>query len=472
MNNNALFGFMIQSSICKKYKIFPENERAINSFKSNYEESLRTYTDEIVNDVFSNLTFEPIKCTTFDVDSKGNEIPYNFILSDNSTLSIRTNVNGDKIAPRSVGQAGFEKLNYYFSDIYNKEIKTQDDIKHLIIEHIDEVLPIFIEKLFDADYILWIFQDKNDNSKFSYQLLKGDYLVDIDYNKENFTFTRNFDDWKESTTLKYKGISIAEIQVHKKRSFKFRFIMNKLMIMIKNVNHNNETFGITAEKTICDIYKLKYPNSFLNRYSPNLQSQLEDVAREAFSEIPKPIKYCGSESGERGGNSKSSYDFILKGDETLSLKTNIGKMVCPPEIGQPGSSTCYFYFSDLTKETKIDSVIFKTMVFEYIEKMIPRYLKHLFDSDYLLRIYEDKEKSKDNLPHFKYQIIEKNYGINSIWQKSKFTFSKKTIEEWNESNTVYYDGITLGEFQIHTNRNCFKFRFNFKNLVFIIDNVL
>lgn len=471
MNNNALFGFMMQSSICKKYKIYPTNERAINSFKSNYEDSLRTYTDKIVNDVFSNLIIEPIKCTTFDIDSNGNEIPYNFVLSDNSTLSIRTNVNGDKIAPRSVGQAGFDKLNFYFSDIYKKEIKTQDDIKHLIIEHIDEVLPIFIEKLFDADYILWIFQDKNDDSKFSHLLLKGDYLVDIDYKKENFSFTRNFNERKESTTLKYKGISIAEIQVHKKRSFKFRFIMNKLMAMIKIANHNNETLGITAEKTICDIYKLEYPVSFLERYSPDLQLKLEDVIRDAFSEIPKPIKYCGNESGKRGGNSKSSYDFILRENETLSLKTNVGKMVCPPEIGQPSSSTCYFYFEDLTKETKIDSVIFKIMVFEHIEKMIPRYLKHLFDSDYLLRIYEKKDTSKEEFSHFDYQVIEKNYGINYIWSKSKFSFSKKTIDEWKESNTVYYDGITLGEFQIHSNRNCFKFRFHFENLVNIINKL-
>ena len=112
--------------------------------------------------------------------------------------------------------------------------------------------------------------------------------------------------------------------------------------------------------------------------------------------------------------------------------------------------------------------IFKKMVFKNIDIMIPRYLKHLFDSDYLLRIYEDKEAVIKAKSPFKFEIIEKNFGINFNWIKSKFSFSKETIEEWNESNTVYYNGISLGEFQVHNNRNCFKFRFNFNNLLKII----
>lgn len=55
------------------------------------------------------------------------------------------------------------------------------------------------------------------------------------------------------------------------------------------------------------------------------------------------------------------------------------------------------------------------------------------------------------------------------WKKENFSFTKKTIEEWNESNTVKYNGISIGEFQVHTNRNCFKFRFNLKNLLGILN---
>lgn len=108
------------------------------------------------------------------------------------------------------------------------------------------------------------------------------------------------------------------------------------------------------------------------------------------------------------------------------------------------------------------------MVLENVEKMIPRYLQHLFDSDYLLRIYEDKDALLKGLSPFQFEIFEKNLGKDFNWIKSKFSFSKINIEEWNESNTVYYDGISLGEFQVHNNRNCFKFRFNFRNLIKII----
>ena len=35
---------------------------------------------------------------------------------------------------------------------------------------------------------------------------------------------------------------------------------------------------------------------------------------------------------------------------------------------------------------------------------------------------------------------------------------------------VKYDGITIGEFQVHKNRNCFKFRFNMQNLLNLLKN--
>ena len=50
----------------------------------------------------------------------------------------------------------------------------------------------------------------------------------------------------------------------------------------------------------------------------------------------------------------------------------------------------------------------------------------------------------------------------------KFTFTKQTVDEWNESNTVKYNGMSVGEFQVHKNRNCYKFRFNMPNLLRLI----
>lgn len=464
-DNNAQTGFTLQKLICDKYNIIPNSSQAISQFNASYDISLKEELDSLIDDIFTSLNMVPVECTTFDKDAHNKDVPYNFVLSDNSTLSIRTNIKGSKVAPRIVGQAGFEKLNIYFRDIYGSDINTKEDIKKLMYDKIDKCLPIFFEHLFDADYILWIYIE---NDKFNYHLIKGDSGVDIDYNRSKFTFTRAIDEWAESNTLKYLKKSIAEIQVHKERTFKFRFIMKAILPYLVAKQNNTETLGITAEKTICDIFNLEYPKNFFKRYSVEMQYQLQDTIEAAFQQLPRPIKHSGSTTGARGGASKCSYDFVLSGNKTLSLKTNIGKMVCPPEVGQPNDKTAFLYFKDLIEEDHIDKNIFKKMVYENIDLLLPIYLEHMFDSDYLLRLYENKENFSITGIPYNYEIYPKEFGKNFVWDKSKFSFSKRSIEEWNESNTLYYDGITLGEFQVHNNRNCFKFRFQFKNLITIL----
>ena len=464
-DNNAKTGFTLQKIICEKYNIIPNSSWAINQFNASYDDNLKEDLNLIINEIFNSINNRPIECTTFDKDDKNKDVPYNFILSDNSTLSIRTNIKGSKVAPRVVGQAGFEKLNLYFGNIYKKEIKTQEDIKKLMYEDIDKCLPIFFEHLFDADYILWIYLE---NDMFKYHLIKGDSGVDIEYKRDNFSFTRSIGEWNESNTLKYLNKSIAEIQVHKERTFKFRFIMKAIMPYLIAKQNNTETLGITAEKTICDIFNLAYPKNFFKRYSVETQYQLEDTIRAAFANLPHPIEHSGSKQGSRGGASKCSYDFVLYGNKTLSLKTNIGKMVCPPEVGQPNDKTAYLYFGNLIEEDHIDKNIFKHMVFEKCDELLPIYIEHMFDSDYLLRLYENKNNILVTGMSYDYEIYPKDFGKSFIWDKNKISFSKKTLEEWNESNTLYYDGVSIGEFQVHNNRNCFKFRFNFKNLISIL----
>ena len=405
IENNARFGFTLQHVICNTYKIHPENREAVMQFLSAHDFSYESVAKTIAIKVFASLKAWPVKCTTFTKGIGGEDIPYNFILSDNSTLSIRTNMNGCKIAPRRVGQAGFEKLNQYFGEIYGKEIEDQNDIKHLITEKIEEVLPIFFDNLFDADYILWVYFE---DGQYKTHLIKGDLGVAIDYKKTNFSFTRNFYEWTESTTLKYKGESIAEIQVHKARSFKFRFIMKNVLPLLVQKEINTETLGITAEKAICDKFGLKYPQSFLTRYSSELQSAITPVINKAFKYLPIAIKHTGSEQGERGGESKCSYDFVLFGNKTLSLKTNTGKMVCPPEVGQPGAATCYLYFKHFISEKHINGPIFKRMVYQSIDKIFPIYIEHIFDSDYLLWIFKRNDS-------YSYKILEKNYAANIHW---------------------------------------------------------
>lgn len=473
MNNNAKLGFTFQALVCKKYDIIPATDRAINTFNSAYDSSLEKDIEFIIDEVFDFLKLYPTECTTFKKEENAKyDVPYNFILNDNSTLSIRTNFSSNMVAPRRIGQAGYKVLNDNFKDIYGKEIKDQEDIKKLFFYNIIDLLPIYIDHLIDADYFVWIYIEKGE---YKYRIITKEAGFNIDYKSENFQFTKNCEEWTESIYLRYidkkenKSVSIANIQVHSKRTFKFRFNMKNLVYFLYVKQKNNETLGITAEKTICDLFNLEYPRNFSKRYSVELQYQLEDVINYAFQQLPSPIKHCGSEVGIRGGASKSSYDFILRGNKTLSLKTNIGKLVCPPEVGQPSDKTCYFYFKDFVEEDHIDKNNFKQMVYNYIDKLMPIYLSHLFDSDYLLRIYENNKK--DVLltgQSYGYDIVEKDFGRDFKWEKELFSFSKRDITDWNVSNTVYYDKIQIGEYEVHNSRNCFKFRFYFDNLLEII----
>lgn len=466
MKNNASFGMSIQKYICDKYNL-DVNEYARAQFSSN-SESLHKDEIKVVNKIFKELGDIPIKCTTMEKSKNKGERdkPYNFVLKSGKTLSFKTNKKKSyKVCPNVIGQAGYKTLNYHFGHLINEYIETQNDIKNVIEREIHKLLPIFIDYLFIADITVWMYYDKDDNIKF--RIIKREEAPDLIFKRDDLYFTKEGNEWNESTTLKHKSlngkkdISLAEIQVHSNRTFKFRFIMSNIVELLKTIKHNTETLGITAEKAICDLFDLKRENHLNSRSSRDLQIEIMPAIRDAFKILPPAIEHSGSKPGERGAQSKSSYDFILEGNKTLSLKTNYGKKVCPPEVGQPSAKTFLHYFGDLMKE-EFSEEAFKILVLNNVNKMIPIYLNHLLDSDYLLWIY--KEKSG-----FKYKILNAVDTTNIDWRKEEFSFTRDTLETWNESTTVKYRGISLGEFQVHRSRNSYKFRFDMKNLLKVLE---
>lgn len=520
ITNNADLGMTLQKLICEKYCV--EIPRyAEEQFNSNYNPDYAARLLPVITNIFLELGMEPSKCLTFVLSPvKGERFyPHNFELMNGKTLSIRTNKNSDKIAPRVVGQCGIDTFNFHFGYIYDYDVEDKQQIKEIVFNKIHEMLPLFIDYMFMSDYTVWV--KENPNGKFEYIIINKNQMVDISLERENFTFTRNLDTWNESTTLKYKDKSLAEIQIHTNRTFKFRFIMTALMGLLKEqeetqemiqyssasilenlvqqqidfrqseteVSQNGaypedfketlkareykyfdipdridaparistETLGISAEASICYAFGIDVPENYDGRVFEDYVRKIYPVIKDAFNLLPRVTQTTGATPGERGKNSKCSYDFLLDGDKTLSLKTNTGNMVCPPEVGQPGSETCYLYFKDFIDGNAVTPESFKNMVYKYIDKIIPIYAEHLFDSDYLLWIF----KKKDD---FVFKIFEKDFASNRVWDKDKFSFTKPRLEEWNESNTVKYSGITIGEFQVHSKRNCYKFRFNLENL--------
>ena len=454
----------VQKIICDKYKIKPSN-KAIKQFESAYDELLAIDMEPIINKIFKILKDKPIECLTFkDNDaSPKHKQPFNFILNTKRTLNILTNKSSAtyKQAPQILGQPGYEVLNYYFSGFFESEIKTHMDIKKLIWFHSYKMIPIFLDFLFISDIVVWIYKTKSGT--FDFIIITKEEKPELNLESKDILYTKkNLGDCNNSLTIKYNNLSIAEAQVHNDRGLVWRFNIKNLFKYLNEKKHNNETLGITAEKTICDIYKLKYPDHLKTRASESLTNEILSVLENATSNIPTPIKHSGSEIGVRGGFSKSSFDFILNGNKTLSLKTNWGVKVCPPEVGQPSAKTFTNYFGHLFENKEFTNELFKEICINKTSLMMEIYLSHLFDSDYLLWIYKTKSKKG-----YDYEIIKKS-DFTMNWVQDKFSFTRD-IEKWTgSSSTVKYDGETLGEFQVHSNRNSYVFRFNMKNLLSIL----
>ena len=462
MPNNAELGMTLQKCICDYYQIEP-CDSAKKQFEASYNNKYKAQSDKIIDLLFSELGMNPIECLTFTPSENAGErlSPHNFRLSDGSSLSIRTNIKGDKVAPRVVGQAGLDTFNEHFSDIAGFRITDKNEIKSVVFNNIHLMLPVFIDYFFVSDYTVWVHED--DNGDFTYTLFNKDSFVDIDLDRSAFTFTKDLLSWNESTTLKYKGKSLAEIQIHKNRTFKFRFIMNALSDLLVEQKITNETLGITAEKAICDLFRIPTPKEYKGRYSNTILKEISPTIKVAFDHLPAAKESTGALKGERGKTSKCPYDFILNGNKTLSLKTNSGSMICPPDVGQPGAKTCYYYFGKYMDSSEATSDSFKKMVLEHISELMPIYVSHLFESDYLLWVFKRKDS-------YDYKIYDSNFARDIVWEKYDFSFTKPSLDEWNESNTLKYKGISIGEFQVHSRRTCYKFRFNMDNFDYLIRN--
>lgn len=222
---------------------------------------------------------------------------------------------------------------------------------------------------------------------------------------------------------------------------------------------NNETLGETIEKVICDIAQID-SSMIIHRTNPVLEQCIKPLLEEVCRRLPRIVRHVGTERGQRGGQSKSTIDFYCENGESISVKSNKNSnfKVCPSECGQPGTDTFDRYFGHLY-EGKINYQKFKMVCLQKSHDMMPIYLEHLFDCDYFVWIYIGESKQ--------FHIIRKKDIPSFVWEKEKFSFSRD-INNWNESCTVYYDSVIIGEYQAHQHRNCYKFRFNILHLCNIL----
>ena len=238
---------------------------------------------------------------------------------------------------------------------------------------------------------------------------------------------------------------------------------------------NNESVGISAEVAIAKSYDVAVNPAYEARAEKKIVELLMNknsvVKIFELEGIPKPQKHIAE--------GQNPVDFILEGGKTLSVKTNqegLGK-VAPQKIGQPTAETYFTYLEHYFKEFSLRdtlkknnlsdtyesrSAIFKSISMNNTADIVNMYWKNLFDCDFYLHFFHLDTYAN---PLNNYVVLGREQP--PVWENDRFSFTQ-SLTNWNESNTLKYYGISIGEFQVHRNRNCFKFRFNMKGVMELI----
>lgn len=221
---------------------------------------------------------------------------------------------------------------------------------------------------------------------------------------------------------------------------------------------NTEEIGISAEIAIADAYNVPVDQNYRQRGNTSIINIMLPRIVEIFqkSNIPNPSAHIAE--------GQNPIDFQLVNNQTLSVKTNqkFSQKVAPQNVGQPTSKTYFEYFSHLYNSEIPDdyasrSKLFKQVSMDKIDEVMAIYWENLFDCDHLIHFYDLIDNNGNPNQNFEYRVHP--YMTAQNFKKSEFSFTQ-TIDSWNESCTVKYYGISIGEFQVHRKRDCFKFRFN------------
>ena len=206
-----------------------------------------------------------------------------------------------------------------------------------------------------------------------------------------------------------------------------------------------EDLGKIFEMAICLYYEINYDGHY--KYSLQEAQILKNKLSNLKSVFPYNIKHCA-----KGG---SKYDFECIDDPTIHLSAKTTKKdgkVCPQVIGQPSRKKfCEFFALDVNSAS-LDQI--KLYIINNIAHMLTVYCTHTFDCPIL---YYNKHSNKLAFIVYKEQITWSNYAI-------QFSHNIKN-KLWNESSSISINGVTIGEFQVHNNRDCIKFRWCFEKLL-------
>jgi hypothetical protein len=228
--------------------------------------------------------------------------------------------------------------------------------------------------------------------------------------------------------------------------------------------YGTEQVGISAEVAVADLSGVSVRAEYRERGRPELVRHISSAIEDLLENLPKPISHIAEE--------QNPIDFMLLGQKTLSVKSsmrNAGK-VAPQNIGQPSSATFWEHLPHFvptgmdprTFNRSQSNALFKKIAQERTSELLTEYWNNLFDCDYWLYVH-NVLSTDDTLTEKPKAVLYKKSKCPK-WDISKFSFTRD-LKNWNESCTLKYDSITIGEFQVHNNRDCLKFRFDVGGLL-------
>ena len=218
-----------------------------------------------------------------------------------------------------------------------------------------------------------------------------------------------------------------------------------------------EDLGKKFEMGICMLYGIEYDGKY--KYSMEEAEKL----KERLTNFPKVFPHKLKHTAKNG----SQYDFTGEEDETIKLSAKTTKKdgkVCPQVIGQPSKKKFCEFFN-------VDSNFTLEQIKEYIEVNVDKMLNIYFDLTFDCPILYYNQK-RDVLQLVKLTTHQNGDHQKINWSELIIEFShKKKNKAWAESSTISINNVTIGEFQVHNNRDCIKFRWAFENLLKIFPNI-
>lgn len=230
------------------------------------------------------------------------------------------------------------------------------------------------------------------------------------------------------------------------------------MRLTKRVLHyqcnNTEVVGITTERIICNTLGIEFGTK---RQVHCEESSYAELQQDIVETIGGIFRQMGT--WKHLGHLNKECDFQLESGRTVSVKTNSqGDKVCPQNIGQPSLGTFNKYFKLELKST--DDL--KDYFMKNMNILLVDYIRNVFVcDDTLFFMYSEGIVYKITRVNL-LELDLTNWNVET-------TRSKET---WKESNTIKVrnevEALSLGEIQVHNNRNSIKFRFHLNVILRLI----